>query len=253
VVEARLPPCVSPLPSMTLPAPRPLRPPPYPPRKPGFWYSARHAWNGLVHTVEHQPNMRIHLSAALMVGLVGSGIPLGLAERVTLIFCVLLVFFAEILNSALESLVDLATQEFDEKARVTKDAAAAAVLVLAIGSAVIFAALLVHNWNTVLSEGPRIRRQVFLGLPLVLLVQVLLRSDPRPLYQDVLVFLLCLGLLGVLSVRSTSSVFSAMTFGLVVLAGAAAAERQRTWRGQKKRPGGTDNAAGPSAIRTPRP
>jgi diacylglycerol kinase (ATP) len=238
---------------MTLPAPGALRPPPYPPRKPGFWYSARHAWNGLVHTVEHQPNMRIHLLAAMMVGLVGSGIPLGLAERVTLIFCVLLVFFAEILNSALESLVDLATQEFDEKARVTKDAAAAAVLVLAIGSAVIFAALLVHNWNTVLAEGPRIRRQVFLGLPLVLLVQVLLRPAPRPLYQDVVVFFASLGLLGVLSARSTSSVFSAMTFGLVVLAGAAAMERQRTWRGQKKRPDGSESAAGPTAVRTPRP
>jgi diacylglycerol kinase (ATP) len=206
-----------------------------------------------VHTVEHQPNMRIHLLAALMVGLVGSGIPLGLAERVTLIFCVLLVFFAEILNSALEALVDLATREFDEKARVTKDAAAAAVLVLAIGSVVIFAALLVHNWNTVLTEGPRIRRQVFLGLPLLLSVRLLLRSEPRPLYQDVLAFTVSLALLVLVSVRSTSSVFSAMSLGLVVLAGAAALDRQRLWLGQKKRPGGTENAAGPSALRTPRP
>ena len=47
-------------------------------------------------------------SPRILVGLVGSGIPLGLAEKVTLIFCVLLVFFAEILNSALEQLVDLA-------------------------------------------------------------------------------------------------------------------------------------------------
>jgi diacylglycerol kinase (ATP) len=206
-----------------------------------------------VHTVEHQPNMRIHLLAALMVGLVGSGIPLGLAERVTLIFCVLLVFFAEILNSALEALVDLATREFDEKARVTKDAAAAAVLVLAIGSAVIFAALLVHNWDTVLGEGPRIQRQVLLGLPLLLSVRLLLRSEPRPLYQDVLAFAVSLALLALVSVRSTSSVFSAMSLGLVVLAGAAALDRQRLWRGQKKRPGGTENAAGPSALRTPRP
>jgi diacylglycerol kinase (ATP) len=206
-----------------------------------------------VHTVEHQPNMRIHLLAALMVGLVGSGIPLGLAERVTLIFCVLLVFFAEILNSALEALVDLATQEFDEKARLTKDAAAAAVLVLAIGSVVIFAALLVHNWSTVLAEGPRIRRQVLLGLPLLALVWLLLRVRPRPLVQDVAAFLLSLLLLGVLSLRSTSSVFTAMSFGLLVLAGAAALNRQRMWRGQKKRPSSTDIAAGPSAVRPPRP
>jgi diacylglycerol kinase (ATP) len=222
---------------MTLPAPRPLRPPPYPERRPGFWSSARHAWNGLVHTVQHQPNMRIHLLAALMVGLVGSGIPLGLAERVTLIFCVLLVFFAEILNSALEALVDLATREFDEKARVTKDAAAAAVLVLAIGSVVIFAALLVHNWKTVLSEGDRIRRQVTLGAPLLGCTWLLLRNRRRPLVQDVAALGVDLVLVGVLAIRSTSIVFSAMTGGLVVLAGAAALDRQRTWRGQKKRPG----------------
>jgi hypothetical protein len=77
--------------------------------------------------------MRVHILAAFAVSLVGSGIPLGLAEKVTLIFCVLLVFFAEIINSALEQLVDLATQEFDEKAKIAKDAAAAAVLVLGLG------------------------------------------------------------------------------------------------------------------------
>ena len=192
-----------------------------------------------MHTVEHQPNMRIHVIAALLVGLVGSGIPLGLAERVTLIFCVLLVFFAEILNSALEALVDLATREFDEKARVTKDAAAAAVLVLAIGSVVIFAALLVHNWHTVLEQGPRIRRQVALGVPMTLCAALLLRTGPRPLVQDLLALAVSLALLGGLAVRSTSSVFTAMTAGLLVLVGAAALDRQRVWRGQKKRPGGT--------------
>jgi short-subunit dehydrogenase len=104
-----------------------------------------HAWNGLIHTVVHQRNMRMHVIAGLLVGLVGGGIPLGLAEKVTLIFCVLLVLFAEMLNSAMEQLVDLAVQQFDEKAKLTKDIAAAGVLVLAIGTVVIFAAVVVHN------------------------------------------------------------------------------------------------------------
>ena len=55
-----------------------------------------YAWDGLIHTAVHQRNMRMHLIAAIMVGLVGSGIPLGLAEKVTMIFCVLLVLFAGI-------------------------------------------------------------------------------------------------------------------------------------------------------------
>jgi len=213
---------------MTAPAPVPLRKPPYPPRRgEGFWASALHAWNGLVHTVVHQPNMKVHVVSAILVGLVGSGLPLGLAEKVTLIFCVLLVFFAEILNSALETLVDLATQEFDEKARVTKDAAAAAVLVLSIGSAVIFAALLVHNWNTVLASGPRIERQVLFGVPLAGCAALLMGDRPRPWIQDALAFIAGLGLCAILAAWTTSVVFTAMTAGLLVLALAAARERAR--------------------------
>jgi diacylglycerol kinase (ATP) len=211
---------------MTAPAPVPLRKPPYPPRRgEGFWASSRHAWNGLVHTVVHQPNMKVHVVSAILVGLVGSGLPLGLAEKVTLIFCVLLVFFAEILNSALETLVDLATQEFDEKARVTKDAAAAAVLVLSIGSVVIFAALVVHNWATVVANVPRIERQVAFGLPLAGCAALLMRDRPRPWTQDALAFAAGLGLAGVLATWTTSAVFSSMTVGLLVLALAAARER----------------------------
>jgi diacylglycerol kinase (ATP) len=213
---------------MTAPAPVPLRKPPYPPRRgEGFWASALHAWNGLVHTVVHQPNMKVHVVSAMLVGLVGSGLPLGLAEKVTLIFCVLLVFFAEILNSALETLVDLATQEFDEKARVTKDAAAAAVLVLSIGSAVIFAALVVHNWGTVLASGPRIERQVLFGLPLAGCAALLMRDRPRPWVQDALAFAAGLVLCGILATWTTSVVFTAMTVGLLVLALAAALQRAR--------------------------
>jgi diacylglycerol kinase (ATP) len=215
---------------MTAPVrtPTPIRKPPYPTRGGGgFWASARHAWDGLVHTVLVQPNMKIHVVSAILVGLVGSGIPLGLAEKVTLIFCVLLVFFAEILNSALETLVDLATQEFDEKARVTKDAAAAAVLVLSIGSAVIFAALVVHNWATVVAHVPRIERQVLLGIPLAGCAALLMRARPRPWIQDVLAFVAGLVLVAALALRTTSAVFSAMTLGLLVLAGAAALQRRR--------------------------
>jgi len=213
---------------MTAPAPVPFRKPPYPPRRgEGFWASAIHAWNGLVHTVVYQPNMKVHVISAILVGLVGSGLPLGLAEKVTLIFCVVLVFFAEILNSALETLVDLATQEFDEKARVTKDAAAAAVLVLSIGAVVIFAALLVHNWNAVLASGPRIERQVLFGVPLAGCAALLMRDRPRPWIQDGLAFVAGLALCGVLATWTTSVVFTAMTVGLLVLALAAARQRAR--------------------------
>jgi diacylglycerol kinase (ATP) len=181
----------------------------------------------LIHTVVQQRNMRIHVAAGILVGLVGSGIPLGLAEKVTLIFCVLFIFFAEILNSALEQLVDLAVKEVHEDARGTKDAAAAGVLVLAIGTVVIFTAILVHNWETVVSHGPQIQHQVIFGVPLTTTAVLLMMPRPKSVLADVLLFLLGCGLLAALAVRSNSLVFTAMTFGLLVVAGDSARARRK--------------------------
>ncbi len=196
------------------------------PRPSTFFASVGYAWNGLVHTVVHQRNMRMHIISAVLVGLVGAGIPLGLAEKVTLIFCVLLVLFAEMLNSALEQLVDLAIQQFDEKARLTKDAAAGGVLVLAIGTVVIFAAVLVHNADAVLQNLDAVQRQVMFGTPLTMCAGALMHEKKRPVWVDVATFVLAIGLLAYTVTWSNSLVFSAMTFGMMVVAGAAARARQ---------------------------
>lgn len=187
-----------------------------------------HAWDGLIHTVVHQRNMRAHLVAATLVGFVGSGIPLGLAEKVTLIFCVLLVLFAEILNSALEALVDLATEQLHDRARVTKDTAAAGVLVLALGTVVVFAALVVHNWPVVVASQDRIWRQLGLGLPVAACVAGLVWPRRPSARVDLLLFVVATGLLAIQFRDTASTVFSAMTFGVVVIAAAAARMRRRS-------------------------
>lgn len=205
------------------------RPPPFQPKTQptSFYRSVLYAWAGLVHTVVHQRNMRMHIIAGILVGLVGSGIPLGLAEKVTLIFCVLIILFAEMLNSALEQLVDLAIQQFDEKARLTKDIAAAGVLVLAIGTVVIFAAVLVHNADTIFANVPAIERQVELGVPLTFFGGALMHEAKKPKWLDALFGLGAAGL-WIATLRDTESyVFSAMTLGLLVVCGAAAVSRQR--------------------------
>jgi diacylglycerol kinase (ATP) len=196
----------------------------------GLGHSFVHAWNGLVHTVVHQRNMRVHLTAAILVGLVGSGIPLGLAEKVTLVFCVLLVFFAEILNSALEQLVDLATLELHPNAGLAKDAAAAGVLVLAIGTVVIFAVILFHNLPAILASGDAIVRQLLLGVPLTLCAVILMTGGQRPPALDATAAVGALALWALTLPTSTSSVFSAMTLGMLVVAGAAALERRAAAR-----------------------
>lgn len=188
----------------------------------GFWGSFVHAWDGLVHTLVHQPNMKFHWVSAVLVALVGSGVRLGLAEKVTLIFCVLLVFFAEIVNSAFEAMVDLHTDEFREKARVTKDAGAAAVLVLSIGAAVIFAAVLVHNWPLIAASGDQVLRQTALGVPFAGLTAGLLSRRRRPAAADLLATAAGAALFVLLCQRTTSVVFSVMLASLFVVAVVAA-------------------------------
>ncbi len=167
-----------------------------------------------MHAVLHQRNMRMHLVAAVLVALVGGGVQLGLAEKVTLIFCVMLIFFAEMLNSALEQLVDLAIQEFDEKAKLAKDMAAAGVLVLAIGTVVIFAAILVHDAPTIFADPAAIERQALWGMPFVVCVGALMHEQRRPAWVDVLVAVGGLVLWGNLARWTESEVFLAMNLGL---------------------------------------
>ncbi len=211
-------------------------PPPFTPQqKPtNFYRSVLYAWSGLIHTVVHQRNMRMHVIAGLLVGLVGSGIPLGLAEKVTLIFCVLLVLFAEMLNSALEQLVDLAIQQFDEKAKLTKDIAAAGVLVLAIGTVVIFAAVLVHNTDVIFANPDAIQRQVLVGVPLTFFGGALMHEQRKPWWADGLLALGAFGAWAATASWTESLVFSGMTFGLLVVCGAAAVSRQRARKNEAR-------------------
>ncbi|MBN1959841.1 MAG: diacylglycerol kinase family protein [Deltaproteobacteria bacterium] len=180
-----------------------------------------------MHTVIHQRNMKIHLTAAAMVSLVGSGMPLGLAEKVTLIFCVLLVFFAEILNSALEQLVDLATEELHPNAGLAKDAAAAGVLVLSIGTMVIFTAIIFHNFESILTVGSGIFRQAILGVPLTVLMLILVYGGRRPVWVDALIFTSTLVLWVAITINTYSTVFSAMTLGLIFICASASWRRRQ--------------------------
>lgn len=209
--------------------------PAYPKWRPGLLSSFTHAWAGLIHTVLHQRNMKVHMLSAMLVSLVGSGIPLELASKVTLIFCVLIIFFAEILNSALEALVDLHTKEFDEHARIAKDAAAAGVLVLALGTVVIFSALLFDNIPNIRRNVPAIVRQVTLGIPLTLCMAVLMRRQMRPLWRDFLWFVLGIIFWGAILIETKSVVFSAMTMGLLVVAMSASIQRRKDF--EKGKPG----------------
>jgi diacylglycerol kinase len=118
--------------------------------------------------------MKIHAVASVMVCVVGMSLRLDLASRAALLFSVALVWFAEVLNSALESFVDLHIQEFHRLAMLAKDAAAGAVLVSAGATVIIFGDVLFAHWGDVVSSPDAVWRGVLWGVPFSVLVAVLL-------------------------------------------------------------------------------
>lgn len=97
----------------------------------------RYALAGCWYTFRTQWAVPIHLSVAIGVVVVGVVLHLKAAEWAIILLVIGLVFVAEMLNSGMEALVDLATQEYHPLARRAKDVAAGAVLAAAITSVVI--------------------------------------------------------------------------------------------------------------------
>ncbi len=203
-------------------------PPPHPVRRPGFAGALIHAWSGLVWATAHQRNMKIHAVSATLVGCVGSAIALGLPEKVTLLFCVMLVLFAEIVNTALEALVDLHIEKFHDLARVVKDTAAAGVLVLSLGTVALFAVILVNDWPIIEAHPREALRQLAVGAPLAAIGALLTSSGPRAKWIDAALLATALACWIALLFWTTSLVFSALLLGLLVLQAAAAVELR--WR-----------------------
>ena len=93
--------------------------------------SFRYAFAGLAHVMRSQPNAWIHGVATIVVGLVGIWIGLSPIEWALIVVAIGTVWMAEIANTSLEAVVDLASPQVHPLARIAKDCAAAAVLVAA--------------------------------------------------------------------------------------------------------------------------
>lgn len=98
--------------------------------------SFRYAFRGIADLFRHTPNARIHLLITCCVIIAGFFFGITRIEWCMLILCIALVFAAEAANTATEYLTDLVSPDYDQLAGKTKDVAAAAVLLAAIGAAI---------------------------------------------------------------------------------------------------------------------
>ena len=101
-----------------------------------FIDSVNCAIEGILYTARTQKQMRYHFLAALLVLLTVLFLKVPPLEFTLLTVSVCFVLFAEMINTALEAVVDLVSPEYHPLAKIAKDVAAGGVLVAAIGAAV---------------------------------------------------------------------------------------------------------------------
>jgi diacylglycerol kinase len=109
-----------------------------------------HAWHGIIYVFRYERNARIHLLFAVLAFLTGIVLGVTNVELAAIFFAVILVFFAEIVNTAFEKTLDIIDPKEHPQIKIVKDMAAGAVLITSLAAAtigvVIFVPYLVRLW-----------------------------------------------------------------------------------------------------------
>jgi diacylglycerol kinase (ATP) len=99
--------------------------------------SFNYAVEGIIHVLRTHRNLRIHFAAAIGVLVLALAIGVERIELVALFLSITFVLVAEMINSAIEAAIDVATSSFDPLAKLAKDIAAGAVLIASINAIVV--------------------------------------------------------------------------------------------------------------------
>lgn len=95
------------------------------------------AFNGIIYAVTTQGNIKKQLVIAVIVMIVSLFFNLSRAEFLCLMFTVILIIIAEMINTAIETVVDLYTDLYHPKAKIAKDVGAGAVVIAAINAIIV--------------------------------------------------------------------------------------------------------------------
>lgn len=95
------------------------------------------ALSGIVHAFRNNRNLKIHLLLAILVIIASFLLNLTRVEKLIVLVMIVLVFSAEMVNTALEEMTDLITDEHRQEAKAAKDVAAGMVLIAALGAIIV--------------------------------------------------------------------------------------------------------------------
>ncbi len=101
---------------------------------PSLLESFNFAFEGIIHVLRTQRNMRIHFLAAAVVLVAGVAMGVSRLELIALLLSIAFVLIAEMINTAIEGAVDVSTTSFDPNAKLAKDIAAGAVLIATVNA-----------------------------------------------------------------------------------------------------------------------
>ncbi|MDD6879145.1 MAG: diacylglycerol kinase family protein [bacterium] len=99
--------------------------------------SFKHAYEGIKYATVKERNMHIHILFALLVIIFAAIFNISYIEWIICLVLIGLVISLELINTAIEQVVDLITTDENNYAKMAKDLSAGAVLVSAIISAII--------------------------------------------------------------------------------------------------------------------
>ena len=143
--------------------------------------SANYAIEGILHSVKTQRHLRYHFYAAVLALLLSFVLGISKNEFIAIAIVVMIVLSAEMLNTAIEATVDILFKEYDKKAKVIKDIAAGAVLITAIGAAVVGYIIFMPYFKEVFHGGLDIAEQsgedtAIISLVLVLILVIITKA-----------------------------------------------------------------------------
>lgn len=102
-----------------------------------FIEACNNAVNGIIYAATTQRNIKIQLVLAVIVMVLCLFYGLNTTEFLCLVFAVFMVIFAEMINTAIETVVDLFVDVYHPKAKIAKDVAAGAVVLAACNALIV--------------------------------------------------------------------------------------------------------------------
>jgi len=151
--------------------------------KPKSWFeSANVAIEGIIYSVKTQRHMRYHLYAALAALVLSLVLNISRTDFTLLCMAIVLVLTMEMLNTAIETTVDMISSEYHPLAKLAKDIAAGVVLIASLGALTLGYLILYPAFTSVVMNGHWRHRKAphdvvaFVSLAVVTILVIIIKA-----------------------------------------------------------------------------